>query len=123
MVLLLHATNLAFAKIPVGGHTVCACVAASAIVVLFSFLSRLFVESIVPFEVVITGILALIFMDILYGMIKFIPVKDERTGQTKRWAIGTWCSSAKRENLNHPLLYVITRLSITVLHFYHSFSS
>ena len=30
-VLLLHATNLAFAKIPIGGHTVCACVAASVI--------------------------------------------------------------------------------------------
>ena len=67
----------------------CACVAISAIVVLLSFLSRLFIESIVPFEVVITGILGPILMDILYGMIKFIPVKDERTGQTKRWAIGT----------------------------------
>ena len=86
---MLHATNLAFAKIPVGGHTVCACVAISAIVVLLSFLSRLFVESIVPFEVVIMGIPGPILMDILYGMIKFIPVKDERTGQTKRWAIGT----------------------------------
>ena len=67
----------------------CACVAGSAIMVLLSFLSRLFVQSIVPFEVVIMGILAPILMDILYGMIKFIPVKDQRTGQTKRWAIGT----------------------------------
>ena len=88
-VLLLHATNLAFAKIPVGGHTVCACVAASVIAVCVSISLRSIIETIVPFEVVFVGILALILADILYGMIKFIPVKDERTGQTKRWAIGT----------------------------------
>ena len=76
---MLHSTNLAFAKIPIGGHTVSACVAISAIVVSLSFLSRLFVESIVPFEVVIIGILSPILSNILYGMNKFIPVKDERT--------------------------------------------
>jgi hypothetical protein len=35
----------------------------------------------------------------LYGMIKFIPVKDKRTGQTKRWAIGTLFSSISDEQL------------------------
>ena len=88
-VLILHAVNLAFAKIPVGGHTVSACVAASVITVCVSISLRSIIETIIPFEVVFVGILSLILMDILCGMIKFIPVKDERTGQTKRWAIGT----------------------------------
>ncbi len=89
MLFLLHALNLAFAKIPIGGHTLCACVAASAVVACVSISLRSIFETIVPFEVVFTGIFGLILMDILYGMIKFIPVKDERTGQTKHWAIGT----------------------------------
>jgi len=88
-VLLLHALNLAFAKIPIGGHTVWACVAASVIGVCVSISSRSIIETIVPFECVFIGFPSLILMDILCGMIKFIPVKDERTGQTKHWAIGT----------------------------------
>ena len=96
--LMLHGLNLAFAKIPVGGHTVCACVAASVTIVCVSVSLRSIIETIIPFEVLFVGILSFILMDILYGMTKFISVKDERTGQTKRWAIGTWCSSAKREN-------------------------
>jgi len=87
--LLFHATNLAFAKIPMGGHTVCACVAASVVAVCLSVSLRSIIETIIPFEVMFVGILSLILCDILFGMIKFIPVKDERTGQTKRWAIGT----------------------------------
>ena len=87
-ILLLHALNLAFAKIPIGGHTVCACVAASVVEVCVSILLRNMFETIVPFEVVFGAFLGFIFGDILFGMIKFIPVKDERTGQTKRWAIG-----------------------------------
>ena len=88
-IFLLHALNLAFAKIPVGRHTACACVAASVVIVCVSVLLRSIIETIVPFEVVFVAFLGLILCDILYGMIKFIPVKDERTGQTKRWAIGT----------------------------------
>ena len=87
--LLLHAMNLAFAKIPIGVHTVWACLAHSLILFLLPFLFRLGVSTIIPFEAVIAAILGLIVGDILYGMIKFIPVKDKRTGQTKRWAIGT----------------------------------
>ena len=86
---MLHATNLAFAKIPVGGHTVCACVAASVVVMSVSVSLRSIIETIIPFEAMFVGILTPILMDILFGMIKFIPMKDERTGQTKRWAIGT----------------------------------
>ena len=59
------------------------------VAVCVSILLRSIFEEIVPFEVVFVFVLGLILMDILYGMIKFIPVKDERTGQTKRWAIGT----------------------------------
>jgi hypothetical protein len=85
--------NLAFAKIPIGGHTVCACVAGSVVAVLISILMRSSVNTIVPFEVLFVGNLTLIAMDILYGMIKFIPVKDKRTGQVKRWSIGMIFSS------------------------------
>ena len=81
--------NLAFAKIPIGVHTVWACLAGSLVVFVLSFLFRLGVSTILAFEAIIVGVLVPILMDILYGMIKFIPVKDKRTGQTKRWAIGT----------------------------------
>ena len=89
MTLLLHGLNLAFANIPIGGHTVCACVAQSLVVMCVSVSLRSIIETIIPFEVVFIVILTLILMDILFGMIKLIPVKEERTGQTKRWAIGT----------------------------------
>ena len=85
--------NLAFAKIPIGGHTVCACVAASAVCVLISILMRSSVNTIVPFEALFIGILSFIATDILYAMIKFIPVKNKQTGQYKRWAIGMIFSS------------------------------
>ena len=91
MVLLaLHAMNLAFAKIPIGMHTVWACLTMSLVVFIVSFVLRLGVATILPFEPIIVAGLGLIATDILFGMIKFIPVKDKRTGQTKRWAIGTF---------------------------------
>ena len=92
-VLTLHATNLAFAKIPIGVHIIWACLAISLVTLMLSFLLRLGVSTILPFEQIFVGGLSFIFTDILYGMIKFIPVKDKRTGQTKRWAIGTVSSS------------------------------
>ena len=88
LVFSLHATNLAFAKIPIGGHSVSAFAAWVAMLVLISVSLRHICGTIVPFEVLFNAILGLIFCDIVYGMIKFIPVKDKRTGQTKRWAIG-----------------------------------
>ena len=80
--------NLAFAKIPIGVHTVWACLAVSLVAIMISILLRLGVSTILPFEAIILGVLVPILMDILYGWIKFIPVKDKRTGRTKRWAIG-----------------------------------
>ena len=71
----------------------CACVAASVVSVLISILMRSTVNTIVPFEVLFVGIFTLIVGDILYGMIKFIPVKDKQTGQVKIWAIGMIFSS------------------------------
>jgi hypothetical protein len=85
--------NLAFAKVPIGGHTVCACVAASAVCVLISILMRSSLATIVPFESLFVVIIGLIGGDILYGMTKFIPVKNKQTGQYKRWAIGMIFSS------------------------------
>ena len=87
--LVLHALNLAFAKIPIGVHTVWACLAASFVAIMISILLRLGVSTILPFEAIILGILSFIVSDIVYGMIKFIPVKDKRTAKTKKWAIGT----------------------------------
>jgi hypothetical protein len=84
----LHAMNYAFANITIGGHTMCALVAVSSICVLISILLRSLLGTIVPFEAMFIGCLSFVVGDILYGMIKFIPVKDKRTGQTKRWAIG-----------------------------------
>ena len=38
----------------------------------------------------VAGTLNFIVSDILFGMIKFIPVKDKRTGQTKHHGLGTF---------------------------------
>ena len=97
--LILHAMNLAFAKIPIGVHTVWACLASSLTFFLLSFLLRLGVSTILPFEQIFVGGLSFIFTDILYGMIKFIPVEDKRTGQTKTWAIGTFFYSSLDEQI------------------------
>ena len=97
--LILHAINLAFAKIPLGVHTIWACLATSAVLFVLSFLLRLGVSTILPFEVTIVGVLTMIVSDILYGMIKFIPIKNKRTGQTKRWAIGIFLSCISDEQL------------------------
>ena len=91
--LLLHTLNLTFAKIPVGVHTLWACLATSIVGFVNSFLLRLGFSIIFPFEGVIIGGLGVIVTEILYGTIKFIPVKDKRTGQIKRWAIGTFSLS------------------------------
>ena len=48
------------------------------------------VTSISPMEVSTGGILNFIVTDIFFAMIKFIPVKDKRTGQTKHYGIGTF---------------------------------
>ena len=55
--LTLHAMNLAFAKIPLGVHTIWACLATSAVLFVLSFLLRLGVSTILPFEVIIVGLL------------------------------------------------------------------
>ena len=90
MGLFLHALNLAFAKIPIGVHTVWTCLAISLIAALLSFSIRLGVSTIIPFEAIFVGALTFIIGNVLYGMIKFIRVKDKETGLTKRWAIGTF---------------------------------
>ena len=87
--MILHALNLAFAKIPIGLHSMFAMVAVSISYILISILLRQIVTTILPFEVVILTFIVQPLSDILFGMLKFIPVKNERTGQVKRWAIGT----------------------------------
>jgi len=87
-VLLLHSMNLSFAKIPIGRHTVYACVALILVNVLISIVLRSSLTTIVPFEVLFLAILGFVVGEPLLGMLKFIPVKDKRTRQVKRWAIG-----------------------------------
>jgi len=82
--------NLAFAKIPMGWHTVFACIAGSVVGTMLSLIIRACVKSITPFELSFLGILTILLMDILFGMIKLIPVKDKRTGQIKKWQLGSW---------------------------------
>mgnify|MGYP007000421803 CR=1 len=72
--------NFAFAKIPIGIHTMFAFIALSSLYILLSVLLRQIVETILPFEVVILAFVNVPVGDLLYGMIKFIPVKDDRTG-------------------------------------------
>ena len=87
-VLLLHALNLAFAKIPIGVHTLCAFMACCGICVFISLAMRSIFTTIMPFEAICIAIVGIPTCDIVYGMIKFIPVKDDRTGLTKRWGVG-----------------------------------
>ena len=87
--MILHALNFAFAKIPIGIHTIFASIAVSCLCVLVSFLLRQAVTTILPFDAVILALSYMPLADILFGMLKFIPVKDHRTGQVKKWAIGT----------------------------------
>ena len=51
---------------------------------------RTFIGTIVPFEAAFVGLLGLFCADLVFGMIKVVPVKDNRTDQIKRWALGTW---------------------------------
>ena len=55
--LLLHGLNHAFAKIPVGGHTLCACFATSFVAVCVSVSFRSIIETIILFEAVFVAIL------------------------------------------------------------------
>lgn len=88
----MHALNHAFAKIPIGRHTLYACVAASLVLVLLSVFLRFFSRTIIPFEILCLGILGFIALDVLYGMIKIIPIRDKRTGETERYAVGMYFS-------------------------------
>jgi len=89
-ILNLHAMNFSFAKIPIGIHTVLACFAVFCVEMFLLTLFRGTIKTIVPFEAAFLTMGAIPLMNIVYGMIKFIPVKDERTGQTKKWAIGMY---------------------------------
>ena len=66
--LTLHAMNLAFAKIPIGVHTVWACVAAALVIIVLSSFFRLGFSTIAPFEEVILGILSFIVSDSLQAI-------------------------------------------------------
>jgi len=78
-----------------------AMVAIGTLYALISILLRQIFTTILPFEIVILPLIVIPLMDILYGVLKFIPVENERTGQVKRWAIGTHTISPKISKLEH----------------------
>ena len=100
-ILLLHSLYHAFAKIPIGVHSMFAIAAFNLSYTLMSILLRQIVTTILPFEVVILSLSLHPLLNLLFGMLKFIPVKNERTGQVKRWAIGTLTISPKISKLEH----------------------
>jgi len=87
---LIHVLNLAFANIPIGVHSLFAFAALSILCFLTSSALKATVTSILPLEASVAGFVNFIITDILFGMIKFIPVKDKRTGQTKHYGVGTY---------------------------------
>jgi len=90
-VLGLHAFNFAFAKIPIGIHTVFALLMCGLSNTLSSIVLRQTIgNTIFPFETVVSGVLGFIAHDILFVHLKVVPVKDKRTGQVKFWALETW---------------------------------
>jgi len=86
----MHALNYTFAKIPVGMHFILAISVISLMELMLSYTMRTFIGTIVPFEAAFVGLLGLFCADLVFGMIKVVPVKDNRTDQIKRWALGTW---------------------------------
>jgi len=83
--------NLTFAKIPLGVHSVLSIFAASTVCVLLSLILRnLSIGTIVPFELVFISVFGILMCHILFGVFKFIPVKDQQTGRTKMYGLGTW---------------------------------
>ncbi len=66
-----------------------AMVAIGTLDTLVSILIRQVFATILPFEPLFVMNIGLFLGNVLFAMIKFIPVKDERTGQVKRWALGT----------------------------------
>ena len=88
-ILLLHLMNTTFAKIPMGYHTFSAIIIVGMLCCFISFSLRKIFGSMAPLDGVLVGVLAFIFTDIAFGMTKFIPVRDRRTGQTKNYNIGT----------------------------------
>ena len=96
-----------------------AMVAVGSLYFLMSILLRQIITTILPFEVVILVFIVMPLIDILFGMLKFIPVKNERTGQVKRWAIGTHTISPKMSKLERPFhthTHTKQELGFTCLH-------
>lgn len=89
-VVLFHALNLAFAKIPIGRHTISACLIVSA-VASFSWITvRFMYGSILPFEALIVGSIAYPLHDILFIRMNIIPVKNEHTHMSTMWSLDNW---------------------------------
>jgi len=87
-VLLLHALNFVFAKVSVGTHSALAVLFVALVAIPLSCCLRIITGSIVAFEAVFVGAVGFLLTDILYGMLKVIPVNIQ--GKTKMYNIGSW---------------------------------
>ena len=92
-ILLLHVTNLAFARVPLGVNTPLTILVVGVLCFLMSSFFRQIFSSIFPLEQVVVGLLSFILADVLFGMIKFVPVRNQVTGKTKNYSIGAFAFS------------------------------
>ncbi len=89
-IFLLHALNLAFAKIPIGRHTVFASLMACIMGTCSSILIRLMYGSIMPFETLIMVCIAIPSHDILFYRMDIVPAKNKHTHTKTNWSLDNW---------------------------------
>ena len=77
-----------FTNMPMGFHTFFELLKMCPLGICASILMRYAFNTIVPFEILVDAVLAILFDEIIYNA-KIIPVKDKRTGLTEKWPIST----------------------------------
>ena len=103
-ILLLHIINAAFAKIPLGKHTILALVIVAILCFFVSVLLRQTFGTIVPLEQIIGSTLSFTFSEVCFAMFKFIPVHEKRTGKTKYYALGMYLFLRYFRAFTHSIL-------------------
>ena len=59
-------------------------------ILMISFILRQIVTTIIPFDMLFVVFPSVVLRIILFKKMKFIGVKDERTGHTTKWDISAW---------------------------------
>ena len=84
-----HGLRRVFLKIPMGSHILFDYFIGSFYMVLISIVIRLSSITILPFNLILITIVGII-VDNTLNRVKFIPIQDTLTNQTKRWSILEW---------------------------------